>query len=101
MNDREEDSDHYFLFSLFMLQFDGKMATLASGVKADILKPSPGLPDAKTPCFPGIPPTTHAPLPELKQPLTQPLETLRHNVCVCVFFLFLHCLATDCFIVYH
>lgn len=66
-------------FFLFMLQFGGEMAAAASGVKEKGKEPSFGIPDTVTPCFPGIPPAS---LPELKQPLTQPQETLSHNVSV-------------------
>ncbi|XP_037541097.1 beta/gamma crystallin domain-containing protein 1 [Nematolebias whitei] len=57
-----------------------KMASPASEAKADkVLKPSL-VPDAAAPGFPGIPPTTHATLPELKQPLTQPHNTFRNHI---------------------
>ncbi|KAF7230691.1 beta/gamma crystallin domain-containing protein 1 isoform X2 [Nothobranchius furzeri] len=52
---------------------------MASGVKGDmVLKPS--LPETTAPRFPGIPPTTHSTLPDLKQRLTQPHNTLRDNM---------------------
>ncbi|XP_061563401.1 beta/gamma crystallin domain-containing protein 1 [Cololabis saira] len=64
----------------FTLQFDGEMATLAPGVKADLVKPSLLPPDVVTPRFPGIPAATQAALPDLKQPPIPPRETLRHTV---------------------
>lgn len=67
----------------FMHQVTGEMTTPAPGVEADVaVKPGPLPPDAVPPCFPGIPPTTHPTLPELKQPPAQPQGILSHNVSV-------------------
>ncbi|KAM6915031.1 uncharacterized protein FYW49_009916 [Xenentodon cancila] len=78
--EKETYPEFPYCFLLFTLQFDGVMATVASGVKADLVKPSLVLPDAPTPRFPGIPAATHATLPELNQSPTQLQETLRHNI---------------------
>ncbi|XP_045916005.1 beta/gamma crystallin domain-containing protein 1-like isoform X1 [Micropterus dolomieu] len=57
----------------------GKMTTPARGGEADLAeKPGPVLPDALSPCFPGIPPTTHPTLPEHKQPQSQGI--LNNNI---------------------
>lgn len=70
------------MFFCLCLQLTEEMASPASEAKADkVLKPSL-VPDAAAPGFPGIPPTTHATLPELKQPLTQPHNTFRNHVSV-------------------
>ncbi|XP_041832601.1 beta/gamma crystallin domain-containing protein 1-like isoform X2 [Melanotaenia boesemani] len=62
-------------------EFIGKMTTLVSGGKTDIItKPSPVLPETLPPCLPGIPSTTHPTLPEFKQTLTQPQGIVRDNV---------------------
>ncbi|XP_017267424.1 beta/gamma crystallin domain-containing protein 1 isoform X2 [Kryptolebias marmoratus] len=58
-----------------------KMASSVSETKADeVLKASPVLPGAAAPCFPGIPPTTHTTLPELKPPMTQPHSTFKDHI---------------------
>ncbi|XP_069578458.1 beta/gamma crystallin domain-containing protein 1-like isoform X1 [Brachyistius frenatus] len=61
-------------------EFTGKMATVVAGSEADVaVKPAPVLPDAVAPCFPEIPPTTHPPLPQFKQPPPLPQGTHRNN----------------------
>lgn len=68
---------------LFMHEVIGKMTTSARGGEADLAeKPGPVLPDALSPCFPGIPPTTHPTLPEHKQPPAQSQGILNNNVSV-------------------
>lgn len=65
----------------FTDQVTGKMTTPAPVGEVELaLKPGPVLPDAVPPCFPGIPPTTHPTLPELKQRPAQPQGILNNNV---------------------
>lgn len=64
-------------------QVIGKMSAPAGGDEADLAaKPGLVLPDAAPPSFPGIPPTTHPALHELKQPPAQPQGTGRKTVSV-------------------
>ncbi|KAM9339246.1 uncharacterized protein ABDE67_016906 [Symphorus nematophorus] len=60
----------------------GKMTTLACRGEADLaVKPGAVLPDAAVPpSFPGIAPTTHPTLPELKQPPAQPQAILSKSI---------------------
>ncbi|XP_044025867.1 beta/gamma crystallin domain-containing protein 1-like isoform X2 [Siniperca chuatsi] len=59
----------------------GKMTTPACGSETHLaVKPGPVLPEVVPPCFPGILPTTHPTLPELKQPPAQPQGILINNI---------------------
>ncbi|XP_067337418.1 beta/gamma crystallin domain-containing protein 1-like isoform X1 [Channa argus] len=59
----------------------GNMSTPVPGDETDlVVKPSPLLPNAVRPCLPGIPPTTHRALTELKQPPAHPQELLSKNI---------------------
>ncbi|XP_022045074.2 beta/gamma crystallin domain-containing protein 1-like [Acanthochromis polyacanthus] len=59
----------------------GNMSAPVAGGEIELaVKPAPTLPNAEAPSFPGIPPTTHAMLPELKQPPAPPQGILRNNI---------------------
>ncbi|XP_054871740.1 beta/gamma crystallin domain-containing protein 1-like isoform X2 [Amphiprion ocellaris] len=62
-------------------EFIGNMSAPVAGGEAELaVKPAPMLPNAEAPSFPGIPPTTHPTLPELKQPPALPQGILRNNI---------------------
>nr|XP_020443750.1 absent in melanoma 1 protein-like isoform X2 [Monopterus albus] len=59
----------------------GKMTSSFQRGESDVyLKPGLLLPNAVPPCFPGIPPTTHPTLPELKQAPAQPQGTVSKSI---------------------